>query len=112
MVRLRVERQRLGPRHVRRFCSTTKLVGLFSLMTVNVPSRCELKASIVFGLNVGAVDAVADWQSGDDFAVVGIENHHRLRIVAGGEKDVILGVKREPAGTAALAAEIVMSRSP
>src|ERR1700730_13264472 len=34
-----------------RFCSTTKLVGLFSLITVNVPSLCELNASIVEGLN-------------------------------------------------------------
>jgi hypothetical protein len=34
-----------------RVCSTTKLVGLFSLTTVNVPSLCELNASIVEGLN-------------------------------------------------------------
>ena len=34
-----------------RFCSTTKLVGLFSLITVSVPSLCELNASIVDGLN-------------------------------------------------------------
>ena len=30
-------------------CSTSKLVGLFSLMMVSVPSPCELKASRVFG---------------------------------------------------------------
>ena len=34
-----------------RFCSITKLVGLFSLITVSVPSLCELNASIVDGLN-------------------------------------------------------------
>ena len=33
-----------------RFSSTSKLVGLFSFITVNVPSRCELNASIVLGL--------------------------------------------------------------
>src|ERR1019366_145114 len=31
-------------------CSTTKVVGLFSLITVSVPSPCELKASMVAGL--------------------------------------------------------------
>ncbi len=31
-------------------CVTSKLVGLFSLMMVRVPSPCELNASIVFGL--------------------------------------------------------------
>jgi hypothetical protein len=31
-------------------CSTTKLVGLFSLMMVSVPSPWELKASMVAGL--------------------------------------------------------------
>ena len=31
-------------------CSTSKLVGLVSLMTVSVPSPCELNASIVAGL--------------------------------------------------------------
>jgi hypothetical protein len=33
-------------------CSTTKLVGEFSLMTVRVPSPWELKASMVAGLKV------------------------------------------------------------
>ena len=32
-------------------CATSKLVGLFSLMMVNVPSPCELNASMVAGLN-------------------------------------------------------------
>src|SRR5208282_539440 len=32
-------------------CSTTKFVGLLSLMMVSVPLRCELHASIVAGLN-------------------------------------------------------------
>ena len=32
-------------------CSTSKLVGLVSLMMVSVPSPCELMASMVFGLN-------------------------------------------------------------
>src|SRR5262245_36992633 len=34
-----------------RFCSTSKLVGLFSLTMVIVPLPCVLKASIVDGLN-------------------------------------------------------------
>ena len=33
-------------------CSTAKLVGEFSLMTVSVPSPCELNASMVAGLKV------------------------------------------------------------
>src|SRR5512146_1912513 len=42
--------QVLHPALVSTFCSTAKLVGLFSLMIVSVPSRWELNASIVFGL--------------------------------------------------------------
>src|SRR5580700_2465391 len=42
----------LAPTGVATVCSTAKLVGLFSLMTVRVPSPCELKASIVLGLKV------------------------------------------------------------
>src|SRR5437870_5918303 len=37
--------------HVFRSCSTSKLVGLFSLTMVIVPLPCVLKASIVAGLN-------------------------------------------------------------
>src|SRR5215467_3924620 len=37
--------------HVFRFCSTSKLVGLFSLTMVIVPLPCVLNASIVCGLN-------------------------------------------------------------
>src|SRR5580765_7667089 len=37
--------------HVFRFCSTSKLVGLFSLTIVIVPLPCVLNASIVAGLN-------------------------------------------------------------
>src|ERR1017187_904120 len=42
----------LAPRMVGTFCSTTKLVGLFSLMTVRVPSPFELKASMVLEIKV------------------------------------------------------------
>src|SRR5215467_16225987 len=37
--------------HVLRSCSTSKLVGLFSLTMVIVPFPCVLNASIVCGLN-------------------------------------------------------------
>src|SRR5437763_1552528 len=40
-----------APFIVSRFCSTSKLVGLFSLTMVNVPLPCVLKASMVDGLN-------------------------------------------------------------
>src|SRR5258706_6104551 len=40
-----------APFIVCRFCSTSKLVGLFSLTTVSVPLPWVLKASIVAGLN-------------------------------------------------------------
>ena len=36
---------------VSRFCSTSKLAGLFSFTTVSVPLPCVLNASIVAGLN-------------------------------------------------------------
>src|ERR1051326_2476021 len=39
------------PGHVFRFCSTSKLVGLFSLTLLIVPLPCVLNASIVCGLN-------------------------------------------------------------
>ena len=42
-----------------RSCSTSKLVGLFSLTTVNVPLPCVLKASIVEGLNTAPSDPPA-----------------------------------------------------
>ena len=38
-------------------CSTSKVVGLFSLMIVSVPFPAELKASIVLGLNTAPSDA-------------------------------------------------------
>src|SRR5882724_10469160 len=37
--------------HVFKFCSTSNLVGLFSLTIVSVPLPCVLNASIVAGLN-------------------------------------------------------------
>src|SRR5215831_7942842 len=40
-----------APFIVCRFCSTSKVVGLFSLTTVSVPLPCVLKASIVAVLN-------------------------------------------------------------
>ena len=40
-----------APFMVLTICSTAKLVGLFSLMTVSVPSPCESNASMVLGLN-------------------------------------------------------------
>src|ERR1017187_7379126 len=43
--------QVLQPCLVCTVCDTAKLVGLLSLMMVSVPSRCELNASIVAGLN-------------------------------------------------------------
>src|SRR5260221_11734666 len=48
-----------APFIVSRFCSTSKLVGLFSLTTVNVPLPCVLKASIVDGLNTAPSDPPA-----------------------------------------------------
>ena len=44
--------EHLAPALVTTLCSSTKSVGLFSLMTAKVPSApCELKASMVAGLN-------------------------------------------------------------
>src|ERR1700730_7559875 len=49
----------LAPFIVSRFCSTSKLVGLFSLTTVSVPLPCVLKASIVEGLKTAPSDPPA-----------------------------------------------------
>src|SRR5215468_5927158 len=43
---------RSAPFIVSRFCSTSKLVGLFSLTIVSVPLPCVLNASMVDGLKV------------------------------------------------------------
>src|SRR5207244_6455669 len=48
-----------APFIVCRFCSTSKLVGLFSLTTVSVPLPCVLNASIVSGLNTAPSDPPA-----------------------------------------------------
>jgi hypothetical protein len=48
-----------APFIVSRFCSTSKLVGLFSFTTVNVPLPCVLNASIVEGLNTAPSDPPA-----------------------------------------------------
>src|SRR3954471_18011691 len=45
--------------HVFRSCSTSKLVGLFSLTIVIVPLPCVLNASIVLGLNTAPSDPPA-----------------------------------------------------
>src|SRR5438093_3883860 len=48
-----------APFIVCRFCSTSKLVGLFSLTIVSVPLPCVLKASMVEGLNTAPSDPPA-----------------------------------------------------
>src|SRR5439155_4720246 len=48
-----------APFIVWRFCSTSKLVGLFSLTIVSVPLPCVLNASIVAGLNTAPSEAPA-----------------------------------------------------
>src|ERR1700693_5170180 len=48
-----------APFIVSRFCSTSKLVGLFSLTTVKVPFPWVLKASMVEGLNTAPSDPPA-----------------------------------------------------
>src|SRR5258705_12061406 len=45
--------------HVFRSCSTSKLVGLFSLTIVIVPLPCVLNASIVCGLNAAPAELPA-----------------------------------------------------
>src|SRR5438874_1895378 len=49
----------LAPVMVWRFCSTAKLVGLFSLTIVMVPLPWELKTSIVAGLKTAPSEAPA-----------------------------------------------------
>src|SRR3979490_3095558 len=55
------------PDHVLRFCSTSQLVGLFSLTMVIVPLPCVLNASIVAGLNVAPSELPASGSFGRIF---------------------------------------------
>src|SRR5262245_34461341 len=58
--------------HVFRFCSTSKLVGLFSLTMVIVPLPCVLNASIVDGLNAAPSELPASgnrWRICPSFAL-------------------------------------------
>ena len=49
-----------APFMVSRFCSTSKLVGLFSFTIVIVPLPCVLNASIVSGIERGAVGTAGE----------------------------------------------------
>ena len=54
------------------------------------------------GIEGRAVGARTDRQGIENLAGVGIQDDHRRRVVAGSEKDAILGIERQPAGAAAL----------
>ena len=83
-------------------CLTTKLVGEFSLMTVRVPSPCELKVYRRW-VEYRSVAAYADGQVGDDMAVGGREDDHVVIFPASAEQDVVLGVDSQTGAFAALA---------
>lgn len=57
------------------------------------------------GVEGGAVGASADGESVNDFAVGGVEDHHVLRVAAGGEEDVVLDVDGEAGAAVAFAGE-------
>ena len=108
-----------APFIVSRFCSTSNVVGLFSLTIVSVPLPCVLNASIVDGLNAAPSDPPA---SG---SVVRILPSVALMMTivgfggcAGGlpemrarrEQHVILVVEREAVAAADIAERIVRGR--
>src|SRR5947207_12384082 len=66
--------------HVFRFCSTSKLVRLFSLTMVIVPLPCVLNASIVVGLNVAPSELPASGNLARIFPSVAL----RMTNVCGG----------------------------
>src|SRR5260221_10101756 len=66
--------------HVFRSCSTSKLVGLFSLTMVIVPLPCVLNASIVAGLNVAPSELPASGSLSRIFPSVAL----RMTNVCGG----------------------------
>ena len=98
----------LQPGLVCTVCSTAKLVGLFSLMMVSVPSRCELNASIVLGLNpppsvplpMGSVASTLPSSAFNDHADTGLGAH--------GKENVILHVQTEAARFAGAVAEVIL----
>ena len=89
-------------------CSTAKLVGLLSLMMVSVPSRCELNASIVAGLNpppsvplpMGSVASTLPSSAFTTTQTSGVRAHR--------EQDVILHVKAEAARSTRVVAEVIL----
>ncbi len=84
-------------------CSTVKLVGEFFLDDGEGAVALRTEGLHGFGVEGGAVAAVADGQVGDDVAVGGREDDHVVVFAAGGEEDVVLGVEREAGAACALA---------
>src|SRR5438874_8531850 len=81
--------------HVFRSCSTSKLVGLFSLTMVIVPLPCVLNASIVAGLNTAPSELPASGRFARIFPVSAL----RITIIgcagfAGGFPDLAHAAKR------------------
>ena len=69
-----------APSIVARFCSTSKLVGLVSLMTVSVPLPCVLNASNVAGLKTAPSEPPASGSRARIFPSFAL----RITIVCGG----------------------------
>src|SRR5260221_2652400 len=69
-----------APFIVFRFCSTSKLVGLFSLTMVSVPLPCVLNASMVDGLNAAPSEPPASGSFARIFPSVAL----RITIVGAG----------------------------
>ena len=75
-----------------RFCSTSKPVGLFSLITVSVPSACELKTSIVAELKTAPSVTPASGRVVMMLPSSALENHHYVWLAAGCKKNAIFCV--------------------
>ena len=101
-----------APFIVCRFCSTSKLVGLFSLTIVIVPLPCVLNASIVAGLNTAPSDPPASGRFArilPSFAlritIIGCGGLRRriARLAARREQHLVLHIQRKSIASALIA---------
>src|SRR5579863_3516361 len=95
VVRLSVERARSGAHHGRQ--------GLFhhetgrAVLLDDGQRAIALRAERFHRIRVekSAVRQTADRQRGEDFAVIGVEDHHIRWVAAGGKQDAVLGIHGE-----------------
>jgi len=101
--------QTLARSGVATVCSTTKLVGEFSLTMVSVPSPAEAKASMVAGLKVAPSTPVPVGRSVMMWPSVAERMIMFFLVAAGGKEDVVLGVERKAGAAPTLAGDVIFA---